>query len=137
MKPIFFLCTLLLCPPGATAQLAVTVSPVITTGQKAVVPLSLHNGFTERIASARAACFILDEQGKMLGQATRWVIGGSGDKTRLAPGATNAFHFVVAANRPFTTTNLTAKVTFSRVVLEGGKLANPQQVVTITPLIPK
>jgi hypothetical protein len=37
---------------------------------------------------------------------------------------TNAFHFVVTADKPFTTTNLTAKVSFSRVVLEGGKLAD-------------
>jgi hypothetical protein len=60
------------------------------------------------------------------------VIGAGRDKTPLAPGATNAFNFVVAAARPLTSTNLTAKVSFSRVVLAGGKLADARQV-TITP----
>jgi hypothetical protein len=45
--------------------------------------------------------------------------------TGLAPGATNTFHLVVTADKPFTTTNLTAKVQFSRIVLAGGKLADP------------
>ncbi len=131
---LHILTTLLLWPLLACAQLTVSVSPVKTTAQKAVVPLAMQNNFTEKIESARAVCFILDEQGKMVGQATRWVIGGTDQKSGLAPGATNAFHFVVAAqNRSgFMTTNLTAKVSFSRVVLEGGKLADPKRVA-ITP----
>jgi predicted anti-sigma-YlaC factor YlaD len=48
----------------------------------------------------------------------------------LAAGATNVFNFVVTASKPFTRTNLTAKVTFSRVVLEGGKLADVAKQVT-------
>src|SRR5437899_9725827 len=101
----------------AQAQLAVTVSPVKITGQKALVPLAMKNNLTEKIESARAAVFLLDEQGKMVGQTTRWVIGGSKDKPGLAVGATNAFHFVITANKTFTSTNLTAKVSFNRVVL--------------------
>jgi hypothetical protein len=79
-----------------------------------------------------AAVFLFDEQGKMVGQATRWVIGGAKDKPGLAAGATNAFHFVIAAEKPFTTTNLTAKVNFNRVVLAGGKLADANKDVTVT-----
>ena len=67
----------------------------------------------------------------MVGQATRWVIGGSQDKPGLAPGVTNAFHFVIASDKPFTTTNLTPKVSFSRVVLEGGRLADVAKDVHI------
>jgi hypothetical protein len=126
------LAALLLWPLLASAQLAVTVSPVKATGQKAIVPLAMKNGFAEKIESARAVCFLLDDQGKMVGQASRWIIGGTGDKAGLAAGATNAFNFVVAAARPFTSTNLTAKVSFSRVVLEDGKLADARQV-TVTP----
>ncbi len=68
--------------------------------------------------------FLLDKEGKMVGQTTRWVIGGSADRPGLAAGATNAFNFVVTAIKPITTTNLNAKVIFSRVILEGGKLAD-------------
>jgi hypothetical protein len=121
---------LLLWPLMASAQLAVTVSPVKATGQKAIVPLAIKNNFTSQIESARAVCFILDDQGKMVGQATQWVIGGTDQKAGLAPGATNVFNFVVTATKPFITTNLTAKVTFSRVVLEGGKLVDPAKQVT-------
>ncbi|GEM_PF-732912 len=128
---------LLLCPFLASAQLAVTVSPVKATGQKAIVPLAMKNGFAERIESARAVCFILDAQGKMLGQASRWIIGGTADNAGLAPGATNVFNFVVNAAKPLVATNLTAKVTLSRLVLQGGKLADPQKAVTVNPAVPK
>jgi hypothetical protein len=51
----------------------------------------------------------------------------------LAAGATNSFHFVVASDKPFPTTNLTAKVTFNRVVLESGKLSDVTKDVSVTP----
>ena len=115
----------------AHAQVAVTVSPVKVTGQKAIVPLVLKNKLTENIESARAAVFLLDDQGRMVGQSTKWVIGGVKDKPGLAAGATNAFHFVIAADKPFTTTNLTAKVQFNRLVLKGGKLADETKAVSV------
>ena len=129
---ILSLTVLLLCPLLANAQLAVTVLPVKATGQKAIVPLAMKNGFTKSIEAARAVVFLLDEQGKMVGQSTKWVIGGTRDRRALPPGATNAFNFVVAAAKLITTTNLTAKISFSRVVLEGGKLADPGRDVIIT-----
>jgi hypothetical protein len=115
----------------AHAQLAVTVSPIKVAGQKAIVPLAMQNNFAEKIESARAVVFLLDEQGKMIGNGTKWVIGGNQDKPGLAAGATNAFHFVITADKSFTTTNLTAKVTFNRLVLEGGKSADANKEVKI------
>ena len=106
------------------AQLSVTVLPVKVTGQKAIVPLAMKNNLAEKVQSARAVVFLSDEQGKVVGQATKWVIGGSEDKPGLAAGATNAFHFVITGSQPFATTNLTAKVSFSRVILEGGKIVD-------------
>ena len=127
------------CAFIAQAQLAVTVSPLKVTGQKAIVPLALKNNFPEQIESARAVVFLLDEQGKAVGQpTTRWVIGGSEAKPGLAAGATNAFYFVLPLAEtnsrqsvPSVPTNLTAKVSFTRVVLEGGKLADVNQAVQI------
>ncbi len=130
-KSVF--CIGFFCALIAQAQLAVTVSPPKVVGQKAVVPLAMKNNFGEKIESARAVVFLLDEQGKMVGQATRWVLGGSQAKPGLAAGATNAFHFVITSDKPFPTTNLTAKVSFSRVVLEGGKLADITKEVIVTP----
>lgn len=116
----------------AQAQLVVSVSPPKVVGQKAVVSLGMKNGFSENVESARAVCFVLDEQGKMVGQGTRWVIGGEADKAGLPAGATNLFHFVIASDKPFVSTNLAARVSFSRVVLENGKLADPAKQVIIT-----
>jgi hypothetical protein len=116
----------------AHGQLAVTVFPLRVVGQKAVVPLAMRNGFSERIDSARAVVFLIDEQGRSVGPpTTRWVIGGGADKPGLAAGATNAFYFAIANEKPFATTNLTARVRFSRVVLQGGKLANIAKDVNV------
>jgi hypothetical protein len=47
---------------AAHAQLAVTVSPPNVMGQKAVVPLAMTNGFTDRVESARAVVFVPSRQ---------------------------------------------------------------------------
>src|SRR5262245_58448634 len=110
------------------------MSPVKITGQKAIVPLAMKNDFAEKIESARAAVFLMDDKGKVIGQATRWVIGGqSGSATTagLAAGGTNMFNFVITADKPITTTNLTAKVTFTRVLLEGGKAVDVGKEVKV------
>lgn len=128
-----FIAALLAVVGSARAQLAVTVFPPRVIGQKAVIPLVIQNGFSDKIESARAVVFLLDEQGKAVGApTTRWIIGGSADRPGLAAGATNAFHFLIASDKPFMTTNLTAKVSFNRVVLEGGKLADVTKEVIIT-----
>jgi hypothetical protein len=117
----------MLFPLLASAQLAVMVSPVKVAGQKAIVPLTMKNGFAEKIESARAVVFLLDEQDRMVAQGTRWVIGGREDKPGLAAGATNASHFVIASDKPFRTTNLTTKVSFSRAGrVERLRIANPR-----------
>jgi hypothetical protein len=131
LKWHFLLAAYLLAAAAANAQLAVDVAPLKLSGQKAILPLTLRNGLVETVESARAVCFVLDDQGKMVAQATRWVIGGTKDRPALEPGATNTFHFVVASDKTFATTNLTAKLTFTRLVLEGGKQGDPKKDVAI------
>jgi hypothetical protein len=120
----------LLFPLLATAQLAVTVTPPKIIGQKAVVELKMKNDFADKLKSARAVCFLLDEQGQMLGQSTKWVVGQN--KTSLEPKGEATFNFVITSPHPFTTTNLTAKVSFSRVVLDGDNLADVTKEVSVT-----
>jgi hypothetical protein len=114
---------------SAHAQLAVTVMSPKIVAQKAAVEIVMTNGFSVKVESARAVCFLLDDQGQMVGQSTKWVIGQN--KTGLASGATSTFSYVITSPQPFTTTNLTAKISFSRVVLDGGKLADPKTAVQI------
>ena len=125
----FPLAVLLLCPLLAAAQLAVTVTPPKVVGQKAVVQRKMKNDLGGAVKSARAVCFLLDEQGKMLGQSTKWVIGQN--HTSLEPRAETAFNFVVTNPQPFSTRNLAAKVSFVRVLLAGGQLADPTKDVIV------
>jgi hypothetical protein len=109
--------------------LAVQVLPPKIGGQKAIVQVKLINNLTNAVESARAVCFLMDEQGAMVGHATKWVVGQN--KHELEPKSETTFNFVITSPQPFTTTNLTARVSFSRVVLSGGKLINPNKDVTI------
>jgi hypothetical protein len=127
----FLLAVVLFCPLLATAQLAVTIAPPKVVGQKAIVTLAMTNNLADKIESARAICFLLDEQGKMVGESSRWVIGGTKERPALEPKKAATFNFVVTSPQPFTTTNLTAKTSFSRVVLAGEKLADVQHDVTV------
>jgi hypothetical protein len=107
----------------------VTVTPPKVVGQKAVVQLKMKNGLGEAVKSARAVCFLLDDHGQMVGQSTKWVVGQN--HANLEPKGETTFNFVVTSPQPFTTTNLTAKVSFSRVVLDGDKLADVKQDVSV------
>jgi hypothetical protein len=133
MKTLTMLVWIFLATLAAQAQqLAITVAPVKITGQKAIVSLAMTNLLAEPVESARAICFLLDDQGKMVGQSAKWVIGGTKDRPALSPKTGTTFNFVITSPPPFTTTNLTAKVSFSRVVLDGGKLADVTKSVILT-----
>jgi hypothetical protein len=118
------------CPMLASAHLAMTVSPPPITGQKAVVKVGMKNSFSEKIESARAAMFVTDPQGKMVGQTTQWVIGGTKAKPGLEPKKETTFNFVVSIGKGGST-NVMARVLFNRVILAGGKEADPVKDATI------
>src|SRR5581483_11906033 len=111
---------LMFCSGTVHAALTVKVDEPKQVGKKVVIKLTMKNAFTENVESARAQVFLLDDKGKITGQAVRWVIGGTKDRPTLAPNAETTFNFVVTANKSF----VTNKVTFTRIILEGGKLAD-------------
>jgi hypothetical protein len=128
-KLSLLLSALLLAAGAAQAALTVKVDKPKQVGNKAVIKLTMKNTFTEKIESARAQIFLLDDNGKVVGQAVRWVIGGTKDKPALVPEAETTFNFVVSSEQPFTTN----KVTFTRLILEGGKVVDVNQNVEIKP----
>jgi hypothetical protein len=101
-------------------------------GTKAVVKLTVKNTFTEKVDSARAVAFLLDDKGKVVAQASRWIICVSKDGHALEPKQETTFNFVVQSSAPITTTNLIPKVSFTRIVLTYGKLADPPKGLQIT-----
>lgn len=131
MKLLVPLVAWLLYSPLLQAQLAVTVTPPKVTAHKVIVKLTMKNELKEPVESARAVCFVLDPAGKMVGQSAQWVIGGgTNDRPSLAPEKEISYNFVVTAQN-LTTTNLTARVEFSRLLLAGGKLADVKGNVTV------
>jgi hypothetical protein len=109
------------------AALVVKVNEPKSYGQKAIIKLDLQNTFTNKIESARAAVFLSDEKGKVVGQETRWIIGGTKDRPALEPAAKTTFNFVVQSSKPFTK----SKVTVTRVILENGTLADATRDVRV------
>jgi len=131
MKRLFILAAALLCPLLAGAQLAVTISSPKIVGQKAVVKLTMKNNLSEQIEFARAAVFLSDAQGLMIGTATKWVIGGTKNRPPLESKAEATFNFVVTSPQPFASTNITATVTFDQMSLAGGQMADIKKDIQI------
>src|SRR5262245_2625388 len=104
----------------ANGALTLKIAEPKTYGQKTILKMDLQNTFTNSIESVRAAVFLLDDSGKIVGQETRWIVGGTKERPGLAPMARTTFHFVVQSTKPFSKT----KVTVTRIILEGGTLAN-------------
>lgn len=102
----------------ANAELSVKVQESKLAGAKAIVKLTMKNTYSKTVESARAAVFLLDDNGKVVGQRTEWVIGGTKDRPPLAPNGTNVFNFVIPTDKPYKKAN----VTFTRIILQGGQV---------------
>ena len=100
-----------------------------STDTKAVVKLTMTNTYSNAVESARAAVFLLDADGKMVGQNTAWVIGGTKDKPGLASKGTAIYNVVVPLTKPYKKT----KVVFTRIVLEGGQVIDAGKGFTLQP----
>jgi hypothetical protein len=122
--------SLVALPYLAQAGLDVNVGKPHPFGQKALIKVNMRNTLAEEIESARAVMFLMDGRGRVVGQATRWVIGGSKRTHRLSPGGTNTYEFVVSTREA--STNLAAKIQFNRLILQGGKSADVANEVKVT-----
>jgi len=110
---------------ASNASLVVKVDPPKAAGTKALIKLTLRNTFSQNVESARATVFLLNDEGKVVGQSTQWVIGGSKDRPALAANASTTFNFVLNQKKPFTK----ARLVFTKLVLDGGKSVNPRDNV--------
>ena len=127
MRTHLFAIVLLLPAFIGNAALTVKVDAPKQQGMKAVVKLTLRNGLRERIEGVRATVFLTDGTEKVVGQATRWIIGGTTEGKGLPPKGTTNYHFVIEAKRPVTSANLIV----NRVLLEGGKVADVKRDVIV------
>lgn len=121
MKTVLLLLAAFTLPVSVEAELIVNVSEPKTASAKALVKLTVQNTFSEKVESARATMFLLNEQEKLVGQATQWIVGGTDEKPALASNASITYNFVIPTDKPFTKT----KLIFNRIILEGGKQVDP------------
>jgi hypothetical protein len=91
----------------------------------------MKNSFSSGIKSARAAVFVSDDQGTMIGQASRWVIGGTKDRPALNADKETTYNFVVQTPNTFSSTNVTVRVNFTSVTLEDGARVDIRKDVSI------
>ena len=127
---LLFLATVLLIPFSINADLIAKVAPIKFTPHKALVKLEISNEFPVSIESARAVCFLLDDRGKVIGQSSQWVIGGTKERPFLKSQSTNTYNFVLPL-KTAPSTNFGVNVMFTRIVLEGGKLADINKTVVV------
>jgi hypothetical protein len=109
---------------SAPAALVVQVAPPKSTGSAAIVKLDLQNTYSEKIQAVRAAMFLIDEQGKVVGQLAKWIIGGGKDRHPLESNAKTSYNFVVVTDKPFVKT----KLIVTQVLLDGDKPASLNNV---------
>jgi hypothetical protein len=128
MKTAGFLAIMLLSLPILTrAALVISISEPKITGQKAVIKLDMKNTFSQKLEGAKGTIFLMDAGGKVVGQASRWIIGGAKNRPPLGSEGNANYYFVVPAGKPFSKTRLM----IDRIVLEGGKLANPLKDIVV------
>ncbi|MEO0510250.1 MAG: hypothetical protein AAF065_10375 [Verrucomicrobiota bacterium] len=109
------------------ANLEVSVSSLDASSNTSLVELEANNTFEQGIKDARVWVFLMDDGGKVVGNKAQWIIGGdSAAKEPLQPEKAQSFKLTVDTQSKPTT----AKVTFSRIILADGTIADPQKSVT-------
>ena len=110
------------------AALVVQIDQPKSTGSKVIVKLELQNTYAEKIKAVRAVMFLMNDDGKVVGQSTSWIIGGGKDKPALDANAKTTYNFVITTDKPFTK----SKLLVERILLENGNLADARKDVQIT-----
>ena len=109
---------------AAFANLEVSVASLESASNKTLVKLDTKNTFDQGIKDARAWVFLMDAEGKVVGNQAQWIIGG--DSSQKAPlEAEDSQTFKVAIST--TSKPTTAKVTFSKIILADGTKVNPHK----------
>ena len=128
---------LLLLPLATYAQLEVRLLETKQSGNKSLVKLELNNTYDQAIKDARAWVFLMDEEGKVVGNQASWIIGGEKLESKntvrppLEKGEKNEYTLAMDTlrSREEDESPFKAKITFSRVILADGTSVNPQEAV--------
>lgn len=131
MKNKYIICiailTLLLASSVARAQDAVYVRIGELTSEsegQALVALDVKNTMSQSLYAARAWVFLMDDDGKVVGNEAQWIISAE-TSPPLETGKQRTYNLVL----PSSGKAATAKVIFSRIVMEDGTTPDPRTIV--------
>ena len=106
------------------ANLEVSVASLEGSSNKTLVELDTKNTFDQGIKDARAWVFLMDADGKVVGNQAQWIIGGdSSQKEPLKSEDSQTFKVAITT----TSKPTAAKVTFSKIILADGTKVNPHK----------
>ena len=109
---------------AAFANLEVSVASLESASNKTLVKLDTKNTFDQGIKDARAWVFLMDADGKVVGNQAQWIIGGdSSEKEPLKAEDSQTFKVAIST----TSKPMTVKVTFSKIILADGTKVNPHK----------
>ena len=100
------------------ANLEISITDVESNGNSGIVHMKLKNSFEQGVRSARIWVFMLDDEGKVVGNQAQWLFNGEGEKSSLEVEEERDSTVMVESENPFST----AKATFSRIIMEDGTI---------------
>lgn len=109
------------------AQEAIFVSQpevIANAAGRAAVEFKMENKLVAPIQGARAWVFLMGDDGKVVGNHAQWVV--SQDKNNILPaGETQTYKIAMLVQGEVSS----AKVVFSRIILEDGSTPDPRKLV--------
>jgi len=110
---------------AASANLNVSVESLKGNLNITRVELDMKNTFDQGVKDARAWFFLMDADGKVVGNQPLWIIGGdSFQEKSLKSGESETFKVAIKT----TSKPVTAKVTFSKIIFEDGTELDRAQI---------
>lgn len=137
MFPMKLLLFTLLTASNLPAQLQIGITETKTTQNKTLVTVKAKNTFNQCINNARIWVFAMDKDGKVVGQKATWLKSADDRELLLLTADPNTpeaeeektFNVVVDTQSEAVDT----KITFSRIIMADGTLANVQRSVEDLP----
>lgn len=128
MNRLFPLILTLFTALSLHGNLEVSVTEQLSAGNKGLVKLKMKNQFSQGVKGARAWVFLMDDNGKVVGNKAQWLVGGTEENLKKDPqglevGEELEASMVIDTQKPFTKT----KVTLSKLILSDGNSVDPRK----------
>jgi hypothetical protein len=122
-----------LCQLPLRADLEVGAPRLQAQGAGTKVSFEAKNTFKQPVKAARAWVFLMDSEGKVVGNQAEWVVGGGERPSDTSPPSAVETVAQCVVVVPTARPPVSAQVTFSRLILADGTVVAPQTSVKPAP----